>query len=75
MRAYRCCVLAYNHRGQIDGGKDLEHTPWDVFWASEERVNDFERFDARGCERCQFNPKNRAMSYLLDKAPGHVEFP
>ena len=75
MRAYRCCVLAYNHRGLVDGGKDLEHTPWDVFWASEERVNDFERFDAHGCERCQFNPKNRAMSYLLDKSPGHVEFP
>src|SRR3990167_2041455 len=74
MRAYRCCVLAYNSRGIIAGGDDLRHVPFDVFWASGERVNDFEKFDARGCERCQFNPKNRAMAYLLGKAP-HKEFP
>ena len=75
MRSYRCCVLAYNHRGLIDGGHDLSTVPFDEFWKSEARVKDFEKFDARGCERCQFNEKNRAMSYLLGEAPTHSEFP
>ena len=75
MRAYRCCVLAYNHRGLVAGGHDLSTVPFDEFWASQERVDDMAKFDARGCERCQFNEKNRAMAYLTGPAPDHVEFP
>jgi MoaA/NifB/PqqE/SkfB family radical SAM enzyme len=74
LKPYRCCVLAYNTRGQVDG-PDLATTGFDTFWASQERVRDFERFDARGCERCQFNAKNRAMAYLIGEAPTHAEFP
>lgn len=74
LQAYRCCVLAYNHRGKIAGG-DLTEKPFDQFWNSEERKGDFEKFDARGCERCQFNGKNRAANYILSGDPRHKEFP
>jgi len=74
LRAYRCCVLAYNKRGLIDGG-DLKQRPFDEFWRSEERKSDFEKFNARGCERCQFNSKNRAANYVLGPKPRHAEFP
>src|SRR3990167_11216593 len=74
MQAYRCCVLAYNKRGQVAGG-DLTTRPFDEFWNSDERKRDFDGFNARGCERCQFNSKNRAANYLLGKKPVHAEFP
>jgi len=74
MKAYRCCVLSYNKRGLIDGG-DLTNRPFDEFWNSPERKADFERFNARGCERCQFNSKQRVVNYLLGKKPKHSEFP
>src|SRR3990167_5904194 len=74
MQAYRCCVLAYNKRGQVAGG-DLTTRPFDEFWNSDERKSDYDGFNARGCERCQFNSKNRAANYLLGKKPVHAEFP
>ena len=74
MRPYRCCVLAYNRRGIIGNGS-LRDMSFGDFWRSGDRVRDFERFDARGCERCQFNPKNRAMAYILEKEVPHESFP
>lgn len=74
MRPYRCCVLAYNHRGIIANGSLLK-VPFDEFWSSEARKEDFLKFDAGGCERCQFNPKNRAMAYLMEPTVTHEEFP
>ena len=74
MRPYRCCVLAYNRRGIIGNGS-LRDMSFGDFWRSSDRVRDFERFDARGCERCQFNPKNRAMAYILERTVPHEEFP
>lgn len=79
MRAYRCCVLAYNNRGLIDGG-NLKDRPWDEFWKDPKRVQDMERLKANSCERCQFNAKNRAWLYVSgntesDTAPRHLEFP
>lgn len=72
LNVYRCCVLAYNHRGLVGSVKDKT---LDEFWNSEERRKDFENFKARECQRCQFNEKNRMANYLLNKAPTHVEFP
>lgn len=70
LNIYRCCVLAYNRRGLIGSVKDKTFSEaWDKASA------DFESFDARGCDRCQFNGKNRAMNYLLGGNPPHVEFP
>lgn len=74
MRPYRCCVLAYNHRGIIADGNLLSVSFGD-FWQSEARKADFMKFDARGCERCQFNKKNAAMAYMLEPAVTHEEFP
>lgn len=73
MQAYRCCVLAYNERGKIKGG-DLTTRDFSEFWDSNDRTRDFAKFDARGCERCQFNQKNRAMNYLLNPNPPHKEW-
>jgi len=74
MNAYRCCVLAYNRRGLIQGG-NLKDRSFAEFWKSQERKDDLEALDARGCERCQFNAKNRNMLYVMGDAPTHAEFP
>ena len=79
LNAYRCCVLAYNKRGQMDGG-NLKQRSFAEFWKSQARQDDMARLDARGCERCQFNQKNRALLYVMgntesDVNPRHMEFP
>jgi MoaA/NifB/PqqE/SkfB family radical SAM enzyme len=73
LNVYRCCVLAYNRRGMIDGNS-LKEKSFDVFWNSDERKDDMEAFDASECERCQFNEKNRAVNYLMSDNPPHKEF-
>jgi len=79
LKAYRCCVYAYHHRGLVDGG-DLKQRSFAEFWRSQERQDDMARLDARECERCQFNFKNRALLYVMgntesDTSPRHLEFP
>ena len=74
LRAYRCCVLAYNTRGLIAGG-DLSKRSFGDFWNSPERKADMAGFDARACKFCQFNDKNRRVAALLDDNPTHKEFP
>lgn len=79
LKAYRCCVLAYNKRGLVAGG-DLSKRSFAEFWNSPERKADMESLDARGCERCQFNAKNRALLYVMgdtssDTSPRHLEWP
>lgn len=78
LNAYRCCVLAYNKRGLVEGG-NLKERSFSDFWKSQERKNDMKALDARGCERCQFNEKNRAMLYVMgdtasDTTPRHIEW-
>ena len=78
-KVYRCCVLAYNRRGLIKGG-DISTRPFDEYWRSQDRVDDFGDFDARGCPRCQFNAKNRELLYVAgnteaDVTPRHMEWP
>ena len=79
VKSYRCCVLSYTRRGLIESG-DLTNQRFDDFWRSEARRADFEKFDARGCPRCMFNSKNRAMLYVMgntesDVVPRHMEWP
>ena len=79
LNAYRCCVLAYNKRGLMPGG-NLATRSFVDFWNSPERKADMAALDARGCERCQFNVKNRAMLYVMgntesDVTPRHMEWP
>jgi MoaA/NifB/PqqE/SkfB family radical SAM enzyme len=77
MQLYICCVYSYNQRGKLAGDLgNLKERRFDEFWASEERRQFMESFDPRGCERCQFNPSNRAVNALLSKIPPlHIEFP
>ena len=79
LKAYRCCLLAYNKRGLIAGG-DLKERKFDEFWSSVERQKDLAALDPRGCERCQFNVKNRNMLYVMgntesDTVSRHIEWP
>lgn len=74
LNAYRCCVLAYNKRGLVEGG-NLKERSFTEFWNSAERKADLNNLDARGCDRCQFNSKNRAVNYLMANKPDHIEFP
>lgn len=70
LNVYRCCVLAYNRRGLIGS---LKEKPFGGAW--KEAQEDFKTFDARGCDRCQFNEKNRTMNYLTAPKVAHGEFP
>lgn len=74
LRAYRCCVYAYNKYGFIMGG-NLREQSFKDFWGSDARKMDFGVFQARKCERCQFREANHAMAYLLQDQITHGEFP
>lgn len=68
---YRCCALAYNDRGLIGSLKTRRFAD---LWSSKEKQDDFRRFDARSCDRCPFNAKNRFINYCLEPAPMHVNY-
>jgi MoaA/NifB/PqqE/SkfB family radical SAM enzyme len=74
LKLFRCCVLSYSRRGMIAQG-DLTYQRFDDYWRSEARINDFEKFDSRGCPKCMFNEKNRNLLYVMQEHPQHVEFP
>jgi MoaA/NifB/PqqE/SkfB family radical SAM enzyme len=69
---YRCCVYSYNQRGLIGS---IASQSFSSLWHSPKREADMASFDARGCERCQFNDKNRIADYILGPKPLHAEFP
>jgi MoaA/NifB/PqqE/SkfB family radical SAM enzyme len=71
LNVYRCCTTAYNERGVIGS---LKNQTFRQLWESQEKREDFDNFDARGCERCMFNNENRVISYLLEPEPLHVNF-
>lgn len=66
-KVYTCCTNAYTTHGQIG---DLTNQRFKDWIAHTRRYD----FDARGCHHCQFNDKNRAINYMLDPAPAHVDF-
>ena len=71
LNVYRCCVLAYNERGIIGS---IKNQSFKELWKSEQKRIDFENFDARQCNRCMFNSKNKVILYALDPKPLHVNF-
>lgn len=71
LNCYRCCVQAYNAHGLIGS---IAEKRFRELWESEEKRKDFERFDARSCDRCQFNSKNRTIIYALSENPQHANF-
>ena len=71
LNVYRCCVYAYNDRGLLGSLKDQGFRE---LWESQGKHDRMGDFDARGCERCQFNTKNRAINYAIEREPQHVNF-
>lgn len=59
---YRCCIYAYNPRGLIGSIKGRRFK--DVW--REVASADFKKFNAQGCERCQFNTINRAINDVIE---------
>lgn len=58
---YRCCVYAYNPHGLLGSVKDRRFKDvWKEAHAS------FKTFNARGCERCQFQNINRSINEVLE---------
>jgi MoaA/NifB/PqqE/SkfB family radical SAM enzyme len=68
---YRCCVTSFSPRGLIGS---IKHQRLRDLWESDAKHRDYEQFDARGCERCMFNNKNRTINYALAREPAHVNF-
>jgi MoaA/NifB/PqqE/SkfB family radical SAM enzyme len=71
LNVYRCCVQSYSTHGLVGSLKDQRLSE---LWESEEKLRDFGNFDARSCDRCQFNTKNRTILYALEDDPMHVDF-
>jgi hypothetical protein len=69
-QVFTCCNQSYNERGLIGS---IANQRFKDFWLSEEKQAFFRKFDARGCERCQFNLQNRAINYAIDEQQ-HVNF-
>ena len=71
LNVYRCCNTAYNRQGMI--GSIAEKRFKDL-WTSEEKKKSIDSFDARSCDRCMFNNKNKTILYAIDSDPQHVNF-
>lgn len=72
LNVYRCCVLAYNEKGLVGS---LKEQSFRDLWMAQERLDKMLAFDARSCDRCQFNTINRNLEYLLrSDEPKHSEF-
>lgn len=71
MNVYRCCVTSYNEQGLIGS---LKEQSFRQLWESEAKKQNFASFDARSCQRCMFNNKNRVILYAIDPDPQHVNY-
>ena len=71
LKLYRCCTTAYNDRGEY---ASIEAKRFKDVWASAEKEADFKAFDARGCDRCMFNAKNRFINYVISPDAAHVNY-
>lgn len=68
---YRCCVTAYNNHGLLGSVKDMSFRE---AWFSPELQSRLNGFDARSCDRCMYNDRNRLINYALSSNPQHVNF-
>ena len=69
-KVYRCCVTSYNDQGFLG---DIKEQRLSTLWSSSEKRQRMQTFDARSCERCMFNNRNRAINTALDQ-PEHENF-
>jgi len=72
MNSYTCCCNAYNKRGLIGSVKEQGFLG---LWESQEKKEFMASFNARDCERCQFNSRNHEINALIEVIPlEHVNF-
>ena len=64
MNVYRCCTTAYTLRGKLGSLRNARFRDIKL---------DYEPFDARKCNFCQFLGQNQAINELIEK-PTHVDF-
>jgi MoaA/NifB/PqqE/SkfB family radical SAM enzyme len=70
LNVYRCCNTAYSSKGVIGSIKDQRLSK---MWLSHETVQAMRGFDAKSCERCCYNGKNRLI-YGVMQEPTHASF-
>ena len=71
LRVYRCCTTAYTKHGEVG---DLTNQSFAKWFYSQQKHDAYANFSARSCSLCQFNSKNKVISYLKDEQPTHVNF-
>ena len=71
LNVYRCCVYSFNERGLIGS---IKNQRFKELWESDQKKNNFNEFDARGCERCLYNNTNKTILYAIDPNPQHANF-
>lgn len=71
LKVYRCCTTAYTRHGEVG---DLNNQRFAAWFYSDQKRDAYANFNARTCNTCQFNVKNRAINYLLQLSPQHVNF-
>lgn len=71
LKVYRCCTTAYTLHGEVGDLTNQRFATW--FYSLGKRAA-YSSFNARTCRTCQFNSKNRAINYLRDGDPLHVDF-
>jgi MoaA/NifB/PqqE/SkfB family radical SAM enzyme len=71
LKVYRCCTTSYTSHGEI--GDLTEQTLKEWFRSPEKKIN-YKCFSARSCDVCHFNSKNRAIEYLTQGEPLHVDY-
>jgi MoaA/NifB/PqqE/SkfB family radical SAM enzyme len=72
LNVYRCCVTAYNQAGWLGS---LKKQSFKCLWTSSARMKGMYDFNARQCDRCQFNGINQTLEYAFrHEEPLHSEF-
>lgn len=71
LNVYRCCITAYTRNGLVGS---LKTQSFKTFWESKAKQKAYQSFDARECQRCMFNAKNKNILYAISPNPKHVNF-
>jgi len=71
LKVYRCCTTSYTAQGEVG---DLTNRSFNDWFFDDETLKRYQSFDARTCNVCHFNAKNRVINYLTIGEPDHVNF-
>ena len=71
LKVYTCCNNAYNDLGKVGS---IKNKNFKDFWLSIDKIKIYNKFDARNCERCMFNNKNKFINYCIKEDAKHINF-